>query len=371
MKAILLLSLIIISLSAISCYDSSVNTFSNSNEQLVAEIKSAADSITANTEVPGVFVLVSDKIRGIDWMYGSGLSDIPNNIPVNFDYNFRVGSITKTFTVTVLLQLAGEGKISLNDKLSLYFPQYPKSDSITIRMLCNMTSRIRNYTNQTFFNEIWANPTRVWTPEELINRGFAGGFDSIPGKGFSYSNTNTILLGKIIQKVTGNSLETEINNRIIQPLQLLNTGFLTSGIQLPGNHGRGYFFADFLPRQDYTEYFDLSAYWSAGSVYSKPRELQKYAEVLVKGGLLPDSLQQKRLKDDYYDLGNNDAYGLGLFRHGTFYGHSGELQGFMTSMYHSNDKNCTVIVYYNSLLRESPVEDLTMKILRIMYGDNY
>ena len=371
MKTLISITIILIALSSISCYDSSVNTYSNTNEQIVAEIKSAADSVTANTSVPGVLVLISDKARGIDWLYGSGVSDIPNKTPINFENNFRVGSITKTFTVTVLLQLVGEGKLALNDKLSKFYPQYPKSDSITIRMLCNMTSRIRNYTDQSLFNEMWANPTRIWTPEELVNRGFANGFDSIPGKGFSYSNTNTILLGRIIQQVTGNSLETEINNRIIQTLQLQNTGFITSGIQLPGNHGRGYYFADFLPRQDYTEYFDLSTYWSAGSVYSKPRELQKYAETLIGGGFLPDSLQQKRLKEDYSDLGNRDAYGLGLFRHGTFYGHSGELQGFMTSMYHSNEKNCTVIVYYNSLLRESPVEDLTMKILRIMYSTNY
>ncbi|MFA5012215.1 MAG: serine hydrolase domain-containing protein [Ignavibacteria bacterium] len=372
MKHLYAVILVVLLLLINSCSDdfSSSSPYVNVNE-IISQLKNSADSITHNTHIPGVVALVVDKKRGFDWIYASGYSDLQNSIASNYNFNFRVGSVTKTMTITVLLQLVSEGKLTLNDKLSKFYPQYPKSDSITIRMLCNMTSRIRNYTGPDFFSEMWANPLKIWSVDELIDKGFANGFDSIPGLGFNYSNTNTILVGKIIQQITNNSLEHEINTRIFQKLNLPNTGFLTSGTELPGLHGRGYFFIDYVPGQDLTEYFDLSWGWAAGSAYSKPRELQRFVEALVRGGLLPDSLQQKRLNEDFYYLNAKDSYGLGLIRHGSFYGHSGDLPGYMTSMYHSNEKDCTIILYYNGLLRETQVEDLLMTYLRILYGNDY
>jgi len=344
------------------------------NQVIIEQLKSAADSVIGNTKVPGLVALVVDHKRGIDWLYAVGQGDLSNGQPMNAENTFRIGSCTKTFTLTVLLQLAGEGKISLTDKLSKYFPEYPKADSITITMLCNMTSRIHDFFHiePSLFITMRQNPTKVWDPNELIGLGFASGFDSIPGKGFGYSNTNTFILGKIIEKLTNNTLETEINNRIIRPLQLTNSGFLTSGIELPGTHGRGYYFIDYIPGEDFTEFFDVSVYWAAGAAYSTPRELQRFAEALVGGGLLPDSLQYKRLNNNFYVL-PDVAYGLGIMKRGTFYGHSGEMPGFMTNMYHSNEKDCTIIIYYNSLLigSENDPGVLFIKFLNILYGDNY
>lgn len=344
------------------------------NDLLIERMKVAADSVVQTTRVPGVVVLVIDNKKSLDWLYSTGVSDIPNQIPSNGNLVFRIGSCTKTFTITVLLQLAGEGKVSFSDKLSKYFPQYPKSDSVTILMLTNMTSRIHDYFHITpsLFETMRTYPTKIWTPSELTGLGFNVGFDSIPGLGWGYSNTNTILVGRIIEQVTGNSLETEIKNRIITPLSLVNTGFITSGIDLPGNHGRGYYFIDYIEGEDFTEYFDASVYWAAGSIYSTPRELAKYAGVLVGGGLLPDSLQIRRLHDDFYYM-PDIAYGIGIAKQGSFYGHSGEMPGFMTNMYHSNDKQCTIIIYYNSLLigPENDPDKLFKRIVHILYGDNF
>jgi D-alanyl-D-alanine carboxypeptidase len=345
------------------------------NQLLIDKMKFVTDSIVQNSRVPGIVALVVDNVRGIDWLYTSGVSNIPANLPMNGSYTFRIGSNTKTMTGTVLLQLVDEGKLALNDKLSKYFPAFPKSDSITIAMLCKMTSGIFNYTDDVdFWNTITvSNPSKVWLPQELLDVGFSHNFNFPPGTGWSYSNTNTIILGMIIEKLTGNTLQSEINNRIIQPLQLSNTGFLTSGRDLPGTHGRGYYSGEYEENNDMTEVMDVSWGWAAGSAYSVPRELRKYAERLVGGGFLSDSLQQKRL-NDMQAITPDINYGLCLARRGSFYGHNGGMPGFTSTMYHSNNKNCTVIIYFNcDLVAPVPIvpDMLFMRFMNILYGIDY
>ncbi|MFA6127174.1 MAG: serine hydrolase domain-containing protein [Bacteroidales bacterium] len=343
------------------------------NQEQIDQMKTVTDSIIANTHVPGIVALVVDHKKEINWLYAAGLSDIPAKAPMNANYTFRVGSNTKTFVGTVLLQLVNEGKIQLNDRLSKYYPDYPKSDSITITMLCNMTSGIFNYTDA----EEWVaqandDPFRVWTPKELVDLGMSKDFYFQPGTGWTYSNTNTFIIGMIIEKITGHTLQSEIENRIIKPLQLTNTGFITSGPDLPGLHGRGYYSGEYVENEDMTEAFDLSWAWAAGSVYSTPRELQKYVETLVWGGFLPDSLQHRRL-NDMINIAEGIDYGLCLARRGTFYGHNGGMPGFTSSMYHSNERDCTVIIYFNCDIEapEPIVPDmLLVRFLNILYGLN-
>ena len=320
------------------------------NEPLIEKMKYITDSIIQNTRVPGIVALVADHKRGIDWIYAAGLSDIQNQQPMNEHLTFRIGSTTKTMVGTVLLQLVDEGLLSLNDKLAKFFPDYPKSDIITITMLANMSSGIFNYTDdEEFLDELFTNPTRVYTPEELVDVGFSHDFYFNPGDDIHYSNTNTILLGMIIEQITGNSLETEIENRIASPLNLVNTALITAGTALPGNHSRGYYFFDDDEYEDSTEKYDLSWGWAAGSAYSTPREMQKYAEHLVKGGLISDTLQHKRLNEMIH-VHETYSYGLAIYKTGSFYGHNGALPGYATSMYHSIENDCTIIVYFNGLL---------------------
>ncbi len=340
------------------------------NQSVQDKMKAAADSIITNTDVPGIVALVVDHKLGIDWMYTAGLGDIPNKLPMDSSYTFRIGSNTKTMTVTVLLQLVGEGKIGLNDKLSKFFPNFPKSDSITIKMLANMTSGIFSYTD----DEAWTglveeNTSRVWLPQELVNAVLADDFYFSPGTGYHYSNTNTIIIGQIIEMITGNPLETEIANRIVEPLNLSTTGFQTAGLDFPGPHARGYTLGMNEELVDNTETFNVSWAWAAGSGYSTPRELQKYVEVLVGGGLLPDSLQTRRM-NDLISVGSKTGYGLGILHVGSFYGHNGGIPGFSSSMYHSNEKDCTVIIYYNSQLDLHP-DSLFMRFINILYGADY
>jgi len=370
MKALFTKSIVVIFLSLTSFVSCSNDLAVNSGQSYTDRLKFVTDSIVANSQVPGIVALVVDHKKGVDWLYAAGRSDISQNLPANTDHNFRIGSNTKTFTGTVLLQLVDEGSLNLNDKLSVFFPAFLKADSITVAMLCNMTTGIFNYTDdEAFQNQVMSDPSKVWTPQELVNVGFSRSFYFEPGTDWKYSNTNTIILGMIIEQLTGHTLQYEINNRIIAPLMLSNTGFLTSGLDLPGTHGRGYYAGTYEENLDMTEFIDVSWVWSAGSGYSKPRELQKYAEALVGGGLLSDSLQQKRLNDMRF-INPVISYGLCLAKRGTFYGHNGSLPGYTSSMYHSKDKDCTVIIYYNCELSVVP-DDLFFLYMKILYGDNY
>jgi D-alanyl-D-alanine carboxypeptidase len=375
MKLKLTISLLfLLQLIIISCTDDNPV---NVKQDYIDKMKAVTDSIIQNSRVPGIVALVVDNKRGIDWIYTAGLSDIANKLPMDVNNVFRIGSNTKTMTCTVLLQLVDEGKISLTDKLSKYYPEYPKADKIDIAMLLNMRSGIFNYSEDlpVFMQSMVSNPAKVWQPQELINLGLSHDFYFEPGADFHYSNTNTFILGQLIEKLTGNSLETEINNRILKALNLNNTKFLTSGVDLPGNHGRGYEIDETGTKKDATEYYDISWGWAAGSAYSTPRELQTYVEALVSGGLLSESLQQKRLTENYYNRSDlwmgKISYGLGLMRCGrSFYGHGGDLPGFSSSMYHSNEKDCTIILYFNTQ-DDVPSAYLLLRFLSILYGTDY
>ena len=345
----------------------------NNNAELIGKLKAVSDSVlqAPDLHIPGIVALVVDNKKGINWLYKAGVSDIPQNLPMDESYTFRIGSNTKTMTGTVLLQLVDEGKLKLSDTLSKYFPTFPRADSITIKMLCNMTSGYWNYSDtQAFTDTLYTNPTRVFQPMDLLN--FA--FNHVPsfyfpvGTGFHYSNTNTIILGLLIEKLTGTDLKTNITNRIYVPLGLQNTGFLTSGVELPGTHGRGYYEGPYVPGKDLTEFYDISWGWAAGSAYSTPYELQKYVEAMVNGGLLSDTLQHRRLTDMIESA--SGGYGLCIVHRGTFYGHNGGIPGFTSSMYHSIDKNCTIIIYFNCQLNYPP-DNLFLRYVNILYGPGF
>lgn len=357
----------------ISGCDSDSSTKTNDNQELINKLKAVTDSLITNTDLPGIVALVVDKTKGIDWVYEVGYSDLEQKLPMNKDYTFRIGSNTKTFTITVLLQLVSERKLSLKDTLSKFFPTFKEADKITIEMLSNMTSGYFNYTEDTenFWDIFINNPEKLWTPIELVDISFLHDLDFMPGEKFHYSNTNTIILGMLIEKITGNSLETEIHNRIIVPLGLQNTGFITSGLVLPGTHGKSYAEDSSDSFQDISDIYDVSWCWAAGSAYSTPRELQKYVETLVVGGLLNDTLQNTRLNQHFSILDDKNSYGIGILKRGTFYGHNGGMPGYTSSMYHSNSKNCTIIIYFNCQDDDLHPDFLFHRYAHLLYGNNY
>jgi D-alanyl-D-alanine carboxypeptidase len=373
MKKRPLLSASILIFCIIAVYSCKKELTTDPNQIYIDQLKIVTDSIIQNTTVPGIVAIVVDHQRGINWLYAAGVSDKETQAPMDSSYTFRIASNTKTFTATVLLQLVDEGKLTLNDKLSKYFPDYPKSDSITIAMLLNMTSGIFDYFyDEQFLSSYLIDPLKVYSPQELAAIGFANPFSFNPGAGWAYSNTNYILLGMIIEKITGNTVGEEINNRILLPMQLTQTGYLNTGTDFPGPHARGYYFPDVNNYGDMTAPYDISRAGAAGSMYSTPREMQKYVEQLVGGGFLSDTLQNRRLNEMQYVGGLFGNYGLGLLKNGSFYGHGGTLWGFTSVIFHSNVHNCTIIIYFNCDL-ETTIHPLYLfqRYANILYGIDF
>lgn len=341
-----------------------------SSKEIEERLKTIMDSIITDTQVPGLVAGIWAPNEGVSFVYTTGTSDLKINAPMDENMIFRIGSITKTFTVTVLLQLVDEGLIDLNDQLSDYLPDFPRAKEVSIEMLTNMRSGIYNYCESEDFGLIMLeNPTHFWLPEDLIAIAAEQPYYFDPGTGFHYSNTNTIIIGVIIEMITGNSLESEIRIRIIDKLVLKNTRYLSGGTEIPGYHPKAYYKGGYdLAFPECSELLDCSWAGAAGSMVSNLFELKIYAEALSGGYFLSDRLQQHRL--DCYEMpGSDKKYGLGIFSYDNFYGHSGGYPGFTSLMMNSPERNCTIIIWYNCQLFDTTPIMLLPRIAKIIYPD--
>jgi D-alanyl-D-alanine carboxypeptidase len=268
---------------------------------------------------PGVVALIRSGQQS--WQGASGLGDLGAKRPARAGDRFRIGSVTKSFVATLVLQLVGEGRLSLDDNLERWLPGLvPKGERITVRQLLNHTSGLYNYTDDL------PEPPRRFRPRELV--AIATGHRPLfaPGTQFSYSNTNYILAGMLVERVTGQPLADQLEQRILQPLGLGDTELPTTQRALAGTHARGYA----PPDEDWqvtdgparlvnvTE-MDTSWGWAAGAMVSTTADLARFYQALLGGQLLtPELLTQMRTTVDASQVGRGARYGLGLemLRHG-------------------------------------------------------
>ncbi len=333
------------------------------------KIKAALDSVIANTHVPGLVAGIWAPNEGINLIHTVGVADLGTKEPISPDMIFRIASNTKTFTITVLLQLVDEGMLSLDDKLSDYLPDFPRANEVTIEMLTNMRSGIFNFvSSDEFLPQVLSDPTKTWTADEFIAIAAPHDYYFDPGTGFHYSNTNTAIAGKIIEMVTGSSLEFNIRTRIIDPLHLIYTQYLVGGTQIPGYHSSAYYIGEYNPNiPELSEVFDISFTGAAGAAISTVYELRTYVEALTGGEFLTSVMQQKRL--DCLEMGDPHGrkYGLGIFEYKGFYGHNGGVFGYTSLMVNSPDRNCTIIIWYNCQIDESDPTDFLYTIPKLIY----
>ncbi|MCD4773012.1 MAG: beta-lactamase family protein [Bacteroidales bacterium] len=339
-------------------------------------IQALLDSIIENTHVPGLVAGVWAPDEGIDFVYTAGVSDLETQAPMSEEMVFRIASNTKTFAITVLLQLVDEGELSLDDKLSQYLSDFPRGDEVTIEMLTNMRSGIYNYVESM---EFWQfvfleNPTYFWTVDEIIDftlehhPGDLYYFD--PGTDFHYSNTNTIIIEYIIEKVTGKSLESLVNERIIIPLSLEKTIYLIGGTEIPGYHSKAYYFVDYDEEfPELSEYLDYSFARAAGGMISDIFDLKTYVQALTGDYFLTPSLQTKRMDGHSTSSTSVITYGMGMLIYNDFYGHNGGAPGYTSLMMHSPERNCTIVIWYNSYLGDADPTQLLFVIPQMIYPD--
>ncbi|MBJ8347172.1 serine hydrolase [Antrihabitans sp. YC2-6] len=316
---------------------------------LVAKLDAAVQSSFKNDATPGAIVGVRTP-KGT-WIKAYGSSDTDTNAPMTADLHTRVGSITKTFTGTLLLQLAAQDKLSLDDPIDKYIAGVPNGDRVTLRLLSNMTSGVASYTfNKEFDEKLFGNTETVFTPTELVAYGVAKSPLFEPGAKYDYSNTNLVLLGLVIEKVTGQPVGEVFKKQIIEPLALTNTTWPNTSTELPAPYSQGYTLQGLTATPEKpanSTHWNPSWMWTAGGMISGMDDLLTYGRALATGqGLLPAPMQTERLTS--FPESPDYAYGLSLACVDGWVGHTGETPGYNTSLYHDTTTDTTVIVQTNS-----------------------
>jgi D-alanyl-D-alanine carboxypeptidase len=316
-------------------------------------LNAALEQSFSESGAPGVVAAVQTPED--TWVGTLGVADLSSEEPMSADMHQRIGSVTKTFTVSLLLQAAADGLLSLDDTIDQYVENVPNGDEITLRQMANMTSGIASYT----FNEQWqdaffSDPQRIWRPEELMQFGIEDSPAFDPGTEFQYSNTNTVLLGLVLEQVSGEPIGDLYREWIIEPLGLQQTSFPNADPAFPDPHPQGYT----LQGQEDGEPLNATDWnpswgWTAGGMISTVDDLLVYGRALGTGeGLLPSEQQAERLNsfpgDEVPPNSAERAYGLGLGREYGWLGHTGELPGFNTAVYYHPELDATVVVEVNS-----------------------
>ncbi|MFG2236808.1 serine hydrolase domain-containing protein [Streptomyces sp. NPDC048723] len=275
-----------------------------------------------------------------------GVRDRTTGSAMDPQARFRIGSVSKTFSSVVLLQLVDEGRIDLDTAVNQYLPGLLPDDRITVRHLLSHRSGLADYTNAMFEHTVpgfEAVRNKVFSYQELVNLSLREPRTTEPGVAYKYSNTNFVVVGMLIEKATGNGVAKEYERRIFKPLKLRNTSYVHPSTQIKGLHTRGYLHPDEAgaPLVDSTEQ-TVSWAQSAGAVISNPADLNTFTSALLGGRLLPARMLDAMLTATPTDTTNTRFYGLGLRRYdlscGTsVYGHTGTVQGFYTYAFSTRD----------------------------------
>jgi D-alanyl-D-alanine carboxypeptidase len=314
--------------------------------ELTAKLDAAVRSALPQTAAPGVIVGVVTPSG--TWKAAYGKADPAKGTPMTVDMHTRIGSVTKTFTGTAIMQLAEAGKLSLDDKIQKYMPGIPNGDRITLRQLANMTSGLASYTQSSKFTDVlFSKPQTIWTPRQVVAIGLAESPLYEPGASFNYSNTNTILLGMVIEKVTGKPVAQVFKEQIFDPLKLRNTSSPGDSTALPMPFAQGFTLQGDFAKPDAPSnatHWNPSWAWTSGDLISDIDDLLVYDRALGTGhGLLGKAAQTERLT-----FPGAGGYGIGVGCSDGWVGHTGELPGYNTTVYYQTRADIAVVVQANS-----------------------
>ncbi|MBM7861296.1 serine hydrolase domain-containing protein [Lentzea nigeriaca] len=266
----------------------------------------------------------------------AGTSELGKHVPVPKNGQVRVGSNTKAFVATVVMQLVGEGKVQLDAPITKYLPGAIKDERITVRQLLNHTSGLANYTQYMGLDKFEEVRHRYYEPRELLDIANAHPPTHEPGAKFKYSNTNYVLLGLLVQKVTGRPVAEQVDQRVIRKLNLRDTYWPGIGEQdINGKHPHGYARTG-NGVEDVTE-LDPSWGWAAGQIISTTKDLNAFYRGLLKGELLPQKEldEMRKTVDTTGEMPPGVQYGLGISSWpltcgGRYWGHGGDIHGYET-----------------------------------------
>ncbi len=280
---------------------------------------------------------------------------------------YQIGSITKSFTAIIILKLQEEGKLSIQDKLSKFFPGYPQGDNITIQNLLTHTSGIYNYTNDIDEGDtaIVCYPvSKDRVLEVFKNKPLA----FRPGKYFQYCNSGYFLLGMIIEKVTGLSYETVMREMVFNPLKMNHSGFDFKNLS-DTNKAQGYvLLTRDTAKMNYT--IDSTVYYSAGAIYSTSNDMYKWVKAIANHYILSEN-SWNQIFTPY-----KDNYGYGFWMNSTLYGknfikHDGGLAGFTSDFIYYPEDDVSIILLNNQSNYNNSLTPVTMWMSAIVFGLPY
>ncbi|MBC7848654.1 MAG: beta-lactamase family protein [Chitinophagaceae bacterium] len=306
----------------------------------------------------------------------SGFNDIEENLVLKTTDRFMQGSVGKTYASAIAIDLIKRKKISLDDKVSMYLGSYPWFDKIpnaadiTIQMLMNHTSGVMRYEfNPNFLKDLTAQPDKEWKPAELLNYILEQKASFEAGKGWEYSDTNYILLGMIIEAVTGKTFYRLVKQQLLDKWELSNTfpsdrrrlPGLSQGYAGPENEFGG---KEKVVGEDGLFIINPQFEWTGGGIYSTTSDLATWGHYLYGGQVIDTTLLLAL--PVAAKLGRDTKYAQGVIIRptslGTAYGHSGFFPGYMTELLHFPNSRMTIAVQTNS----SNFKNLKLGLMRVL-----
>lgn len=304
--------------------------------QLVDDAASAAD-------VPGVVAAVrwSD---GDEWIHAAGVADLGTGAEIDPDAQWPARSVTKSYTVTALLRLVGDGVVSLDDTVDQYVEGVPGGDRVTLEQLALMTSGLPDYTNERFAEVFGEDPTRVFEDSELLAFVEGEPLEAEPGTEHRYINTNTLVLGMALAEATGTTVD-EVLGAVTQPLGLDATRYRPDPTTVDAPTG-------YQPGGSGPEEFPLlfGVFGAAGAMVTDVEDLLTWGRELGNGsGLEPDLASLRtELAAPLVEGPEYDAYGLGIGELDGWWGHTGEGLGYTALVMNDPVSDTTVVIFSNS-----------------------
>ncbi|MFE5482255.1 serine hydrolase domain-containing protein [Streptomyces sp. NPDC056527] len=312
---------------------------------------------------PGAFLLARDGLT--DRFGAAGVADRATRMPMAPELKFRAGSVTKTFTATVVLQLVAEQRLRLDDTVQSLLPDQVRTDNalssapITVRQLLNHTSGLYDYIDGLLPH--FRSLDQYWPREQLIGIGLAQPrYFPTPGTRFRYSNTNYLLLDLIVERITDRDLRTNLERRLFEPLGLRDTSYPLARTTIGGAHVHGYADVSFLlPNAPDATRFDVtgvspSEAGASGALVTTAADVTRFYRALLQGRLLPEPLLRTMLTDTVPATGSAPpvvAYGLGMYVYATecglAYGHGGTAPGFQTFALNTRDGHHQLVAHTN------------------------
>ncbi|MCT9092567.1 beta-lactamase family protein [Streptomyces sp. ASQP_92] len=301
------------------------------------QLRTLLDRLTTRDGAPGALVALGDRSGGE--VLTSGLADVRSQAPMRGDSRFRIGSMTKPFVATVMLQLVGEGRVALGAHVERYLPGVVRGHEndgrkITVRELLQHTSGIPDYLDHLKPEDVLNHPRAHYDARDLVKLALAYPRVFPPGTNWAYSNTDYLLAGMIIERVTGRPYGAEIRRRVIEPLGLRQTSVPDDDdTAIRGPHPRGYARpGQDAPLKDITA-LNPTVAGASGSMISSGADLNRFLGALVRGELLAPAQLRQMMRTRATGGQDEGAYGLGLESHhlpcgGLAWGHDGGIPGY-------------------------------------------